>query len=99
MSEKMRTESDEQDDEIPDESLVTQFADSEEPADGQESIYTLRVGRREFTDTETGAETTLWRAEGRFSDTEMDWVSEVSPYLPEAIMGVCESLERRRGGV
>lgn len=95
MSESHPIELDEQDDEIVQDALAEQFAESDSP----DSIYTVRVGRREFTDTQTGAETTLWRAEGRFSDSEMEWVSEVSPYLPEAIMGVCESLERRRGGV
>lgn len=59
--------------------------------------YELEIGRTVATDERTGEQYTLWRAEGRPVGTSVDGITEVSPNLPEAVMGVCETLQRTHG--
>ena len=56
--------------------------------------YIIEVDQITATHDETGNEYTLWRVVGRRADIAMTEKKEVSPHLPEAIMGVCEALER-----
>ncbi|WP_158293796.1 hypothetical protein, partial [Halorubrum sp. SP3] len=50
------------------------------------------------TDDETGEQYTLWKACGAPSVMPDAEECEVSPHLPEAIMGLCDTLERKYGG-
>lgn len=61
--------------------------------------YELEVGRTTATDEHTDEQYTLWRVEGRPVGTTADGFREVSPTLPEAVMGVCESLRRNGDGL
>jgi hypothetical protein len=75
-----------EDTEIPDDEQMGEMFDFAE--------YELEVGRTTATDEHTGEQYTLWRVEGRPVGTTVDGFREVSPTLPEAVMGVCEALRR-----
>lgn len=64
------------------------------------SSYDITVEQRTMTDDETGETYTLWKARGSPSvDAPVEDEVAVSAHLPEAIMDLCETLERVYGGV
>jgi hypothetical protein len=69
---------------------------------GVSGEYAIVVGRTTVEEQQTGEQVTMWKAKGipQYADdeeTERTPVAELSAYLPEAVMGVCETLKRRRG--
>lgn len=67
---------------------------SSDSSDDYVPEYEIDVGRVIVTDQSTGADTVMWKARGTLTNVDMDPVSELSVHLPEAILGVSESLER-----